>query len=269
MSDPGDFRGLWAYLKKIAIEPVWALVSTGVAVTILYVGTWWRDNFASDEWVKRLQLKNILPHWHPAWWVSIGLAVILFVVVRSSYRVYKECADDAFSLRKQLYDSQFDPLPTTAPLVRLIADSEPDLGPIDRLQLINVSMSQVIFNIVFQPAQLDNGVFVVWNPNTVDVLEPGERVILNPLVLATKDGSQLGACDSVSGVAALHQSIRSRSKASNGYDIGKIAFSCEDAGQLRYLVTIKATLNLMGNRLTVTDLDRIRIGSRPSAQSRD
>lgn len=267
MSDSNDYRGWWAYLKKIAIEPIWALATTGLVVTILYVGTWWRDNFASDEWVKRLQLRSVLPHWHPAWWVCIGLAVTLFVVVRASHRIYAECAGVLASVRKQLNDRQFDPLPPTAPQVRLISDSDPSLGPIDRLQLINVSPSQVIFNIVFQPVRLEIGVFVVWYPNAVDVLAPGERVILTPLVFATKDGAPTGPCDSLSGVAALHGAIRSGSKASNAYEIGNIAFSCEDAAQQRYLVTIRATLDLLGINLTVVDLNRVRIGSRPSVQS--
>lgn len=267
MNESNDYRGWWAYLKKIAIEPIWVLVTTGLVVTTLYVGTWWRDNFASDEWVKRLQLKSVLPHWHPAWWIGIGLVVVLFVAVRASHRIYVESAGVVASLKKQISDKQFDPLPATAPQVRLISDSDPSLGPIDRLQLINVSSSQVIFNIVFQPVRLEIGIFVVWNPNAVDVLAPGERVILAPLVLATKDGAPTGPCDSLSGVAALHEAIRSRSKASNAYEIGNIAFSCEDGAQQRYLVTIRATLDLLGINLTVVDLNRVRIGSRPSFQS--
>lgn len=266
MSDPGDFRKWWAYLKKIAVEPLWELITTGVVVTILYVGTWWRDNFASDEWVKRLQLKNILPHWHPAWWVSIGLVVVLFVVVRASRLIYNESVETALVIRKQLSDRRFDPLPPTAPQVRLIADSDPSLGPIDQLQLINVSTSEAIFNIVFQPVRLESGVFITWYPSSIDVLAPGDRTILKPLVLATRDGTPTGPCDTLSGVIALHTSVRSRSKASNAYDIGNIAFSCEDAVQQRYLVTIRATLDLIGINLTVIDLNRIRIGSRPSVQ---
>ncbi len=266
MSDPGDFRKWRAYLKKIAVEPLWELITTGVVVTILYVGTWWRDNFASDEWVKRLQLKNILPYWPPAWWVSIGLVIVLFVVVRASRQIYKESVETALAIRKQSSDRQFDPLPPTAPQVRLIADSDSSLGPIDQFQLINVSTSEAIFNIVFQPVRLESGVFITWYPSSVDVLAPGDRTILKPLVLATKDGTPTGPCDSLEGVIALHTSIRSRSKASNAFDIGNIAFSCEDAVQQRYLVTIRATLDLLGINLTVVDLNRVRIGSRPSVQ---
>jgi hypothetical protein len=266
VSETSDFREWRAYLKKIVVEPNWTLATTGFLVTILYVGTWWRDNFGSDEWVKRLQLKSLLPHWHPAWWISIGLTVGFVVVVRASHQIYERSADDVLSLRKQLHDRQYDPLPVTAPQVRLIADSEPSLEPIDQLQLTNVSTSHAIFNIVFQPVRLGTGIFVVWQPNAIDVFEPGERVILKPLILATKDGQPTGPCDSLSGIAALHQSIRSRSKASNAYDIGNLAFSCEDSAQQRYLVTIKATLDLLGINLTVVDLNRVRIGSRPSIQ---
>lgn len=267
MGDSDDYRGWWAYLKKIVIEPVWELVTTGLIVTILYVATWWRDNFASNEWVKRLQLKSVLPHWHPAWWVAIGLAFALFVVVRASHQIYAECAGTVTSLRKQLNDRQFDPLPPTAPQVRLISDSDPSLGPIERLQLINMSPSQVIYNIAFQPVRLEIGVFVVWYPNAVDVLAPRERVTLKPLVLATQDGTPTGPCESLSGVAALHEAIRSRSKTSNAYEFGNIEFSCEDAAQQRYLVTIRATLDLPGINLTVVDLNRVRIGSRLSVQT--
>lgn len=240
-----------------------ALVTTGVFVTILYVGTWWRDNFGNDEWVKRIQLKDLLPHWHPASWISIGLVTALFVVVRASHRIYARSAKNLLSLQKQLYDRQFDPLPATGPQVRLIADSEPSLGPIEQLQLITVSTSQAIFNIAFQPARLETGIFVVWDPNSIDALEPGERVILKPLVLATKDGKPTAPCDSLAGVVALHQSVRSRSKASNAYDLGNIVFSCEDLAQQRYLITIRATLDLLGINLTVVALNRVRIGSRP------
>jgi hypothetical protein len=253
-----------AYLKTVVVEPIWTLFTTGIFVTVLYVGTWWRDNFGSEAWVKRLQLKYVLPHWHPVWWVSIGLVVVLFAIVRASHRLYADQIQEVMSLRKALADRQFEPLPVTSPQVRLIAESEPGLGQIDGFLLTNVSTSQMIFNIIFQPVRLENGIFVVWHPQSIDILEPRQGIDLRPLVLATKDGSQTGPCDSLSGVAALHRAIKSRSKASNAYDIGKIAFTCEDTAQQRYLVTVRVAINFLGSNITVTDIDRVRIGSRPT-----
>jgi hypothetical protein len=259
-----DFQEWGAYLKRVVVEPIWALVTTGIFVTVLYVGTWWRDNFGTDEWVKRLQLKYVLPHWHPVWWVTIGLVVVLFTVIKASRGLYADQVQDVMSLRKVLADRQFEPLPLTSPQVRLIAESEPSLGRIEQFLFINVSTSQVIFNIVFQPVRLENGIFVVWNPQSIDVLEPGERIAVRPLVLATKDGSQTGPCDSLSGVVALHQAIRSRSKARKAYDIGNIVFTCEDTAQQRYLVTLRVAIDFLGSNMTVVDINRVRIGSRPT-----
>lgn len=264
MSEKHEIKGWWSYLGSVVLKPIWTLVTTGIIVTLLYVGTWWRDNFGTDEWVKRLQLKHLLPHWNPAWWVCIGLAVVLIVVVKASHRLYANCAQDAISLRKSLLDRQFEPLAVTAPQVRLISETEPYLGPIEQFLLINVSTTHSIFNILFQPVRLENGIFVVWNPNSVAVLQPGERITLRPTVLATRSDSSTGPMDSSSGVDALHQAIRSRSQASNEYDIGGIAFSCEDASQQRYLVTLRVAIDLSGLNMTVIDTNRVRIGSRPS-----
>lgn len=48
------------------------------------------------------------------------------------------------------------------------------------------------------------------------------------------------------------------------YDIGPIAFTCEDGVQNRYLVTFRVEVTSGENRMNVKDIERVRIGSPPS-----
>jgi hypothetical protein len=67
------------------------------------------------------------------------------------------------------------------------------------------------------------------------------------------------------GVSAIVDTLRNE-KNSSMYDIGPVAFSCEDSVQNRYLVTFRVEINFQGNMLAVRDCERVRIGSRPSSK---
>jgi hypothetical protein len=141
------------------------------------------------------------------------------------------------------------------------------MGPIQRLQLINQSRTEPIYNIQFQPVQLQPGILVVWLPNELDVLGAGERVVLTPSVLATVNGTATGAMKQALGVQSLYEAVRTRTKASADYNIGDISFSCEDSVQHRYLVKLRVAVSTSGATLRVLDTERLRIGSRPSVHS--
>jgi hypothetical protein len=92
--------GFWSFLLAVVLRPTWEFLTTSVVFLFLATTTWIRDNFASEEWKRRLELKGFLPHWDPAWWICIGLLVLLFLIVRESYRLWAEEADANAELRK-------------------------------------------------------------------------------------------------------------------------------------------------------------------------
>ncbi len=88
VSDETKIRGWWSFLRAVLFKPTWELATTGVVFTVLTVTTWWRDNFATEEWKRRLELKGFLPEWSPAWWACIGLVALIIVVIRASHRLW-------------------------------------------------------------------------------------------------------------------------------------------------------------------------------------
>lgn len=77
-------------MRAVLFTPTWELLTTGTLFTLLSVTTWWRDNFASEAWKKKLELKGLLPHWHPAIWLCIGLVVLLMVVIQRAFRLWRQ-----------------------------------------------------------------------------------------------------------------------------------------------------------------------------------
>ena len=95
-----EITGWWAFLLAVVFKPTWELFTTSFVFLFLATATWIRDNFASEEWKRKLELKGFLPHIHPAWRLCIGLLVLLALVVRESHRLWKEQSDANVELRE-------------------------------------------------------------------------------------------------------------------------------------------------------------------------
>ncbi len=128
------------------------------------------------------------------------------------------------------------------------------------LLLQNISTTENLYNLIFQPVSHPSGMFIIWEPKSVDVLPAKGQLPITPMAHVIKDG---GTLESYSNVSSIHALLAEKG-AQLQYDLGPVAFSCEDGRQNRYLVTFTVFLNRGGNMVTVTDLDRKRIGSRPS-----
>jgi hypothetical protein len=90
VSEEPKIDGWWTYLKAVLFRPIWEFLTVGALFTFLFVATWWRDNFASSEWKERLELKVLLPHWHPAIWLCVCLLVLWFVALRHAFHLWQE-----------------------------------------------------------------------------------------------------------------------------------------------------------------------------------
>lgn len=89
MSLGPKLRGFGIYFRTVVLSPGWEFLTTGALFTFLFVATWWRDNFASDEWKKTLDLKSILPHWSSGTWVCAALTLLLVSVLRNGFALWK------------------------------------------------------------------------------------------------------------------------------------------------------------------------------------
>ena len=90
MTKEREITGWWSFLIAVIFKPTWEFLTASVLFLSLATATWFRDNFASDEWKRKLELKGFLPNMHPAWWLCIGLLVLIFLIVRESYRLWAE-----------------------------------------------------------------------------------------------------------------------------------------------------------------------------------
>jgi hypothetical protein len=260
VSDKHEIKGWWSFLLAVVFKPTWQSCTTSAVFLFLATATWIRDNFASEEWKRKLELKGFLPHIHPAWWLCIGLVILLFIVVRESHRLWKEQSDSNMELRKAEELRRSEPLPSTAPQVTLLSETAPELGKIQRLILRNLSPAP-IFNLAFQPVALREDLHVIWQAEEAFILEGGQRMPIEPVLFRGANGPVM----EFRGVSAIVDTLRIE-KNSRTYDIGPVAFSCEDSVQNRYLVTFRVEVNFQGNTLTVKDCERVRIGSRPGSK---
>jgi hypothetical protein len=254
MGEHREISDWGSFLLAVVLKPTWEFGTTGVAFTILAVGTWWRDNFAPEGWKHRLELRVLGPHWNPAWWVCVGLAVLLLLVVRESHRLWKVEVDTNTELRRAEDMRRSEPLPPTAPQVTLVSETAPELGKISRLLLRNLSPDP-IFNLSFQPVKLREDAHVTWLGDETHILEGRQSMVIEPVLVRSLSAH----ATEFKGVAAVVDFLR-QEKNSPQYDIGPVSFTCEDGVQNRYLVTFA------GNRLIVKDCERIRTGSRPSVK---
>lgn len=152
--------------------------------TALAVGTWWRDNFASAEWQRRLALKGLTPHWHPAWWVCIGLVVIVFVVIRASHRLWLIEHAQVEALEKQSVEALGD-----FPKVLLsYQDHDVVHQPIGNNVFIgspatvrNVSKDKTVFNVEVQTLETPHGK-ATFSPRIIDHIPAQGNAQVTPRV---------------------------------------------------------------------------------------
>jgi len=159
----------WSFLKAVLLKPTWEFLTVGVFFTALFVTTWWRDNFASDAWKRRLDLNGFLPHWHPAWWVCIGLVVLILVVVRASYRLWR-------IEHERLVELEEAPIPE---LVITLVDN--NLGEALGILLKNVSHTDNLHNATIEDSKTVFGK-IAWFPYLIPYIQSnGGYVQVEPI----------------------------------------------------------------------------------------
>jgi hypothetical protein len=139
VSDKREITGWWSFLLAVVLKPTWEFVTTSTIFLFLATATWIRDNFASEEWKRKLELKGLLPHIHPAWWLCIGIVILLLLVVKESHGLWKEQLDRSEELQKAEELRRSEPLPVTAPQVTLLSETAPEVGKVRRVILRNLS----------------------------------------------------------------------------------------------------------------------------------
>jgi hypothetical protein len=258
MSKKDDIKGFWSYLFVVVLKPwLWFWIA-GVVMTTIYAATWIRDNILSEELQKKYATQKLLPHWQlEAWALAFG-ALALCSVIRNGFLAWRSERAKCETLQGDLANLKEEPLPRTAPQVALESTTLGDF-PITRLLLRNISQTEPIFNICFQPVKPGKDIHVKWMADNQAVLQPTTAMQIWPLVM----DSTKRLVTEFRGVYSLIELLR-KERTAAGYDIGPIAFSCEDRVQNRYLVTFTVTVSYSARTMTVVDLDRRRVGSRPS-----
>jgi hypothetical protein len=250
-----EITGWWSYLRAVLIKPSWEFITTGTVITALYGLTWWRDNTAPKAMVERWDIRRILPHWAPWVWLCVGQGILIYLAVHESFDLWRQQQGTIDQLR------QPEPLPETAPQVSLRPVGPLATGdPVPALVLSNISTNENLYNLMFQVVRHPTGIHILWWPQSQDILRAGQGVTIAPMTFVKEENDKI---ETYSGLPSL-QSVLVEKGVKAPYNIGPIAFSCEDSRQNRYLVSFTASLNQSGTKFTVLDIDRQRIGSRPS-----
>ncbi len=244
---------------QVSLKPWFVFWIFGLPTAAMSFFTLVRDNFLPKEWQDELASQKFVPHWQWRTWVLILLLLWFASVVRNGFLAWRAQQERSNSLEKNLAELEERPLPATAPQVDLYSETARSL-PVRTLLMRNLSRTETLFNICFQPVRLGEDGFVNWMSEN-KVLAPGDIMRIWPVVMERKVGDNLEQL--MNGVSSIRDILSKRGSQSS-YDIGGIAFSCEDSVQNRYLVTFTAEVSFGGNVFTVRDLDRRRIGSRPS-----
>jgi hypothetical protein len=186
----------------------------------------------------------------------MGLAVCS--IIRNSFLALKAERSTSEALRLDITKLKDEPLLLTAPQVELDSETTSDY-PMTRLLLRNISQTEPIFNIYFQPVRPGTDIYVSWIAGNQAVLQPMTQMPIGPLVM--KANGQLAT--EFKGVYSIVELLK-KEKVASAYNIGPVSFSCEDRAQNRYLVTFTVEVSFSARTMRVVDLDRRRIGSRPS-----
>jgi hypothetical protein len=209
--------GWWSFLRAVLFNPTWELMTTGTVFTVLSVGTWWRDNFASDEWKKKLDLNGFLPHWHPAWWVCIGLVVLILVLVRASHRLWK------FE-REKVYALEAGPIPELV-FILTTNNRQQFLG----VELKNVSRTDNLLNASIGDSKSTVG-NISWHPSTIPYLQAnGGLKLVEPFLVLEPDGQK----DYITNLDKLGKTIIDKIGSEN-VELIKFFVMAQDARDIYY-----------------------------------
>jgi hypothetical protein len=256
---------LWVYCLSVVLKP-WLMfwifgVPTGVFSFLALV----RDNFLSQETQRILATQKYLPQWQWRTWLLVFMTAALCSIVRNGFLIWKRQEARCKELQEELDRQKQEPLPNSAPQVELDSETTSDF-PVNRLLVRNISHSEPVYNICFQPLRIGNDIFITWAPETQPVLHPMTIMPLTPIVRTSQ-----GLPIEFKGVYAIVELIQkkramlyTKTIQPARLGLGTISFSCEDRVQNRYLVTFEVDVSNSGRDFRVRDLDRKRIGNRPS-----
>ena len=253
MKSGQSLREFCGYFLSVVLKPwIWFWIF-GLPTAIISFATLVRDNLLPREWQEKLATQKYLPHWQ-------GRSVI-----HNGFVAWRQQKARCATLEAEIEKNREAPLPSSAPQVELGSETTSDF-PVNRLLLRNISPSEPIYNISFQSMRIGDDIFVSWQPEIQPVLQPMTMMQLTPIVRTTE-----GLPIDFKGVYAIVELIKKKrvtlykkTPQPSRLNLGSVAFSCEDRVQSRYLVTFTVDISYSGRDLRVRDVDRRRIGSRPS-----
>ncbi len=213
MNERPEITGWWTYLRAVLFKPIWEFLSVGAFFTCLFVASWWRDNFASQEWKERLELRGLLPHWHPAIWLCVCLLVLSFVALRHAFHLWQQ---------QQVALAEYRVKPIPEFVIDIAKEGEEVVG----FKIRNTS-SQNLYSVGIANMQTRVGE-VSWDENFFPCLDArnGERVL--------KPCSMPGQWARFHDVPTLLQAFQEQSGDNYPEDVGTIAVWAEDADGTRY-----------------------------------
>jgi hypothetical protein len=206
-------EGRWEYLRAVLLTPTWEFLATGTFFTFLFVATWWRDNFASEEWKHRLELKGFLPHWLPATWLSVGLLLLMCLILRRTYELWKLQVEELAVFRMK---------PAPEFVIDFAREDEEVIG----FKLKNTS-PQNLYNIAIVNIPSRIGDIGWWDNHFTFLAACTGEIILRP-------SSRIGNAIRFQDVPALRKALQDTPGGENPETVGTLTIFAEDAEGNRY-----------------------------------
>ncbi|MGD0294746.1 MAG: hypothetical protein ABSB30_12915 [Terracidiphilus sp.] len=219
----------WWYLRQVLLRPSGEFYTTGTFFTFVFAATWWRDNFASKEALEKWDLRRVIPQLHPAWWLVIGFVVILFLSIRASRKLWGIEHSHVVALSKSRI------LPSSAPEIAIDEDREASLGLPVSLHLQNVSKLDNIFRVEVQPLHFDE-FFVMWEPSSIQVMQPGSIHVLRPRCIKAENGPLVELGYGIGEIGRVLYSKQANPNP-NHYPFMTFSITCEDKMNNRYVIS--------------------------------
>jgi hypothetical protein len=208
-----EINSRWGYFKVVLLKRTWEFLATGTVFTFLFVATWWRDNFASDQWKRRLELKGLLPPWHPMSWLCIGLLLVIYLIVSRSYELWKMQSEELASLR-------------TPPAPEFVIDLDERSDEIVGFKLRNTSPHN-LYNVGVANIQSRVGEIGWWNNQFPYIEARTGEINLKP-------SSRIGSTIRFQDVPALLKALQDTPGETNPEIVGKLVVFADDANGNRF-----------------------------------
>ncbi len=232
-------------MKAVLFRPTWEFLTTGALFTFLFVTTWWRDNFASDQWKKKLELKGLLPHWHPAIWLCFGLMLMLVFVLWRGFQLSNE-QENAIGLYR------------AKPIPEFVIDLAKEGDEVVGFKIRNVS-SQNLFNVAIVNIKSRVGE-IAWWENFFPCLEAriGEKIL--------KPHSYIGETVRFSDVPSLLKALQDAPGEYNPEYVGDIVTRAVDGDGNRFAFSTRLELwNSWTWRVWETERTLLEAPDKPSS----